>query len=54
MRRALDEFIVEGARTNVPLLRRIVDHPAFASGPMSTSFLEETVLRDPAPGASRS
>ena len=46
MRRALDEFIVEGVRTNLALQRRIIDHPAFASGPMSTRFLDETVLRD--------
>ena len=48
MRRALDEFIVEGVRTNLALHRRIIEHPAFSSGSMSTRFLEETVLRDPA------
>ncbi len=45
MRRALDEFIVEGVRTNIPLHRKILDHPAFTVGPMSTRFLEEHVLR---------
>ncbi|MEZ4393670.1 MAG: acetyl-CoA carboxylase biotin carboxylase subunit [Polyangiales bacterium] len=41
MRRALDEFILEGIRTNIPLHRRIMDHPRFQRGDFSTRFIEE-------------
>ncbi|MFO0682779.1 MAG: acetyl-CoA carboxylase biotin carboxylase subunit [Sandaracinus sp.] len=40
MRRALDEMIVEGIRTNIPLHRRIMDEPDFVNGNLSTKFLE--------------
>ena len=46
MRRALEEFIVEGVRTNLPLHRRILDHPRFANGPMNTRFLDEALLHE--------
>ena len=38
--RALRETWIEGIRTNVALHRRIVDHPDFVSGNISTRFLE--------------
>jgi len=38
--RALDEFIVEGIKTNIPLYKRIVDHKDFKSGALDTRFLE--------------
>lgn len=41
LRRALDETVVGGIRTNLPLHRRILDHPAFLEGQLSTRFLEE-------------
>jgi acetyl-CoA carboxylase, biotin carboxylase subunit len=40
MRRALDEFVVEGIKTNIPLHRRILEHPKFQRGDVSTRFLE--------------
>ena len=40
MRRALDETIVTGIRTNVPLHRRIVEDEDFVAGRLSTRFLE--------------
>ncbi len=40
MRRALDETIVTGIRTNVPLHRRIVEDEDFIAGRLSTRFLE--------------
>ena len=40
MRRALDEFVIEGIRSNIPLHRRILDHPDFQKGPVSTRFLD--------------
>lgn len=40
MLRALGETIVTGIRTNVPLHQRIVSHPDFRAGKLSTRFLE--------------
>lgn len=39
-RRALDEFVIEGIKTSIPLHRRILDHPDFQKGPVSTRFLD--------------
>ena len=44
MQRALDEFIVEGIKTNIPLQKRILAHPKFISGDVDTSFLEKNLL----------
>jgi acetyl-CoA carboxylase biotin carboxylase subunit len=42
MRRALDEFKVEGIRTTIPLHRDIFRHPAFQAGQVDTTFIERT------------
>ncbi len=39
-RRALEEFTIEGVKTTIPLHRRILDHPDFQKGQVSTKFLE--------------
>jgi acetyl-CoA carboxylase, biotin carboxylase subunit len=39
-RRALDEFVIEGIKTSIPLHRRILEHPDFQKGPVSTRFLD--------------
>ena len=40
MRRALDEFVIEGIKTTIPLHRRIFDDAEFQKGRVSTGFLE--------------
>ncbi len=40
MKRALDEFIIEGVKTTIPLFRRILEHPDFVKGDIDTKFLE--------------
>jgi acetyl-CoA carboxylase biotin carboxylase subunit len=40
MRRSLDEFVIEGIKTTIPLHRRILDDPDFLKGHVSTTFLE--------------
>ena len=40
MRRALDEFAVEGIKTTIPLHRRIMDAPAFQAGDYTIHWLE--------------
>jgi 3-methylcrotonyl-CoA carboxylase alpha subunit len=41
LRRALRDYVVLGVPTNLPLLRRVADHRAFAAGDTSVRFLEE-------------
>ena len=45
MRRALDEFVIEGIKTTIPLHRRIVDDADFQKGHVSTAFLEQLLAR---------
>ncbi|MUV39677.1 Acetyl-CoA carboxylase [Lentibacillus sp. JNUCC-1] len=40
MKRALDEFLVEGIHTTIPFHRLIMDHEVFVSGDFNTNFLE--------------
>ena len=47
MRRALDEFIVEGIKTTIPFHRALMDDERFQSGDYDTGFLEEFVLEKP-------
>ncbi len=50
MVRALDEFIIEGIKTTIPLHKRILRHPKFAKGEYTTRFLEQfpELLSEPA------
>ncbi len=41
MRRALDEYRLDGVTTNIPFLRRLLDHPEFVRGAIHTGFLDE-------------
>ena len=49
LRRALSDYGVLGVPTNLPLLRRIADHPAFEAGRTTTGFLEQHALTEPPP-----
>jgi acetyl-CoA carboxylase biotin carboxylase subunit len=40
LKRALEEFVVEGMKTTIPLHQRIVDDPAFRSGDYTIKWLE--------------
>ena len=40
MRRALDEFIVGGIRTNIALHKRLLDDPEVIAGTMTTRTIE--------------
>ncbi|MBV8867561.1 MAG: pyruvate carboxylase, partial [Acidobacteriaceae bacterium] len=42
MDRALREFRIRGVKTNIPFLENVVRYPAFQSGEVTTSFLDET------------
>ena len=43
MLRALDEFVIEGVNTSIPLLKQILRAPAFQSGEVDTRWLERTI-----------
>jgi len=40
MKRSLDEFMVDGIKTTIPLHNRILDHHAFKAGNINTDFIE--------------
>lgn len=41
LRRALNEFIIEGIKTTIPFHLKIIDNPDFLSGNFNTGFLEK-------------
>jgi acetyl-CoA carboxylase biotin carboxylase subunit len=43
MQRALDEFIIEGVKTTIPMHKRILADPDFQEGDISTKFMERYV-----------
>jgi len=47
MRRALDEYFVSGIKTNLPLFRRILDHPDFIAAHIDTGFLDRLLMEKP-------
>jgi acetyl-CoA carboxylase biotin carboxylase subunit len=49
MRRALDEYFIGGIKTNLALIRRIFEHPDFASGRIDTGFLDRLLASPPEP-----
>jgi len=46
MRRALDEFIIEGVRTTVPFHRQLMDDEQFRAGNFHTGFLKNFTLKE--------
>jgi acetyl-CoA carboxylase biotin carboxylase subunit len=44
MKRALEEFRIEGIHTTIPLLKRIFNHTAFVEGQVDTGFIERELL----------
>lgn len=45
MKRCLDEFVLEGVTTTIPLLKRILNSSTFAEGRMYTTFVEQELVR---------
>jgi len=41
MRRALDEFVIEGIKTTIPFHRQLMDHPDYIAGNYTTKFMED-------------
>ena len=45
MKRALDEFVIEGIKTTIPFHRELMDHPDYISGNYTTKFMEDFVMK---------
>ncbi|PHR73573.1 MAG: acetyl-CoA carboxylase biotin carboxylase subunit [Lutibacter sp.] len=45
MKRALDEFIIEGIKTTIPFHRQLMDHPDYVAGNYTTKFMEDFVMK---------
>jgi acetyl-CoA carboxylase biotin carboxylase subunit len=41
MQRALDEYAITGIRTTIPFHQKVLAHPAFVNGDVSTDFIEK-------------
>ncbi len=41
MRRALDEFIIEGVKTTIPFHKKVLNNPDFMKGDFNTTFIEK-------------
>ena len=48
MKRALDEFVIEGIKTTIPFHRQLMDHPDYLAGNYTTKFMEGFKM-DPEP-----
>ena len=46
MRRALDEFVIEGVKTTIPFHRKLMDDPNYISGDYTTKFMESFSMDD--------
>ena len=47
MRRALDEFVIEGIKTTIPFHRQLMDDPKYIEGDYTTAFMESFKMNDP-------
>lgn len=45
MKRALDEFVIEGIKTTIPFHRQLMDHPDYIAGNYTTKFMEDFVMQ---------
>lgn len=47
MRRALDEFVIEGVKTTIPFHRQLMDDPTYIKGNYTTAFMNSWVMKEP-------
>jgi acetyl-CoA carboxylase biotin carboxylase subunit len=46
MKRALDEFVIEGIKTTIPFHRQLMDNPDYIKGEYTTAFMDDFVLEN--------
>lgn len=44
MKRALDEFVIEGVKTTIPFHQQLMNHPDYVAGNYTTKFMEDFVM----------
>jgi len=47
MKRALDEFVVEGVKTTIPFHLQLMSDPRYVSGDYTTAFMDDFVMNEP-------
>ncbi len=47
LRRALEEFVIDGIKTTIPLHQAVIEDPEFRSGEYTIKWLEEWLAREP-------
>jgi acetyl-CoA carboxylase biotin carboxylase subunit len=47
MKRALDEFVIEGIKTTIPFHRQLMEEPDYVAGNYTTKFMESFKMKDP-------
>ena len=45
MKRALQEFIIEGVKTTIPFHQQLMENPDYLAGNYTTKFMEDFVLK---------
>ena len=45
MKRALDEFVIEGVKTTIPFHRQLMEDPNYVAGNYTTKFMEDFVIK---------
>ncbi len=45
MKRALDEFVIEGIKTTIPFHRQLMEHPDYLAGNYTTKFMEDFKMK---------
>lgn len=45
MKRALDEFVIEGIKTTIPFHRQLMEHPDYIAGNYTTKFMEDFEMK---------
>jgi acetyl-CoA carboxylase biotin carboxylase subunit len=46
MKRALEEFIIEGVKTTIPFHLKLMNHPDYIKGEYTTKFMEDFSMED--------
>ncbi|WP_374957514.1 acetyl-CoA carboxylase biotin carboxylase subunit [Gilvibacter sp.] len=47
MKRALDEFVIEGIKTTIPFHRQLMEEPDYVEGNYTTAFMNDFEMREP-------
>ncbi|MSP84849.1 MAG: acetyl-CoA carboxylase biotin carboxylase subunit [Flavobacteriaceae bacterium] len=47
MKRALDEFVIEGVKTTIPFHRQLMDEEQYIAGNYTTAFMDTFKMKDP-------